>query len=87
MSRVEEIDGCLSVADALVCAAMQVLDLEQSIRKLQLEMARQTADLQRLEKSKAQLDSDMRDKEEALAIDSECFSYIDGLTKAMSGTQ
>eukprot|EP00284_Hemiselmis_tepida_P011211 CAMPEP_0174939876 /NCGR_PEP_ID=MMETSP1355-20121228/67726_1 /TAXON_ID=464990 /ORGANISM="Hemiselmis tepida, Strain CCMP443" /LENGTH=390 /DNA_ID=CAMNT_0016186917 /DNA_START=69 /DNA_END=1238 /DNA_ORIENTATION=- len=40
----------------------EVADLEQSIRKLQLETARQTSDIKRLEASKAQLDSDMLDK-------------------------
>lgn len=58
-------------------------DLEQSIRKLQLEISRQTSDIKRLEMSKAQLDSDHQDKSEALSIEMECGGLLDQLAQDM----
>jgi len=61
----------------------EVADLEQAIRKLSLEIARQTSDIKRLEVSKAQLDSDFNDKTEALAIETECAQMLDELSNQM----
>jgi len=40
--------------------------------KLQLEMARQTSDIHRLEQTRARLESDLKDKADALALEQEC---------------
>jgi len=50
----------------------EVGDLEHSIRKLQLEMQRQTADISRLDQTRARLEADLKDKVDALALDQEC---------------
>uniref|UniRef100_A0A7S0I2L7 Tektin n=1 Tax=Hanusia phi TaxID=3032 RepID=A0A7S0I2L7_9CRYP len=50
----------------------EIGDLEHSIRRLQLEMARQTADIHRLEQTRARLESDLKDKMDALALEQEC---------------
>mmetsp|Transcript_21051 Transcript_21051/g.57994 ORF Transcript_21051/g.57994 Transcript_21051/m.57994 type:complete len:393 (+) Transcript_21051:163-1341(+) len=50
----------------------EIGDLEHSIRRLQLELARQTADIQRLEQTRARLEADIKDKADALALEQEC---------------
>jgi len=50
----------------------EIGDLEHSIRRLQLEMARQTADIQRLEQTRSRLEADIKDKNDALSLDQEC---------------
>jgi len=61
----------------------EIGDLEHSIRKLQLEMARQTADIHRLEQTRARLEADLKDKTDALALEQECESLQLDLTQRM----
>eukprot|EP00288_Rhodomonas_lens_P013805 CAMPEP_0177708844 /NCGR_PEP_ID=MMETSP0484_2-20121128/10489_1 /TAXON_ID=354590 /ORGANISM="Rhodomonas lens, Strain RHODO" /LENGTH=414 /DNA_ID=CAMNT_0019220427 /DNA_START=209 /DNA_END=1453 /DNA_ORIENTATION=- len=61
----------------------EIGDLEHSIRKLQLEMARQTADIHRLEQTRARLEADLKDKSDALALEQECESLQLDLSQRM----
>ena len=61
----------------------EIGDLEHSIRKLQLEMARQTSDIQRLEQTRSRLESDLKDKADALALEQECEALQMDLTGRM----
>jgi len=61
----------------------EIGDLEHSIRKLQLEMARQTADIHRLEQTRARLEADLKDKTDALSLEQECESLQLDLSQRM----
>ena len=61
----------------------EVGDLEHSIRKLHVEMQRQTSDIARLDQTRAQLEADLRDKSDALALDQECEALQNELTDRM----
>jgi len=61
----------------------EIGDLEHSIRKLQIEMARQTSDINRLEQTRARLEADMKDKSDAFALEQECESLQLNLSDRM----
>lgn len=61
----------------------EIGDLEHSIRKLQLEMARQTSDIHRLEQTRARLEADLKDKADALSLEQECEALQMDLTGRM----
>ncbi len=52
-------------------------------RELQLEMARQTSDIQRLEQTRSRLESDLKDKADALSLEQECEALQMDLTGRM----
>ena len=51
--------------------------------ELQLEMARQTSDIQRLEQTRSRLESDLKDKADALSLEQECEALQMDLTGRM----